>query len=177
MKIPQGDCCWRLHPPPKKKKEKTTGEPECVYTPLFEREISPRPVVRPIIFEPPSIRGNLRTAPEAPHHTLCRWPHLLWIQGSLGPRVAARETPKFRGFARFMSHWDHITSTNRWITTMLSPYINRKAWKMPPREIGLSIINPHVREVFSRNCFAILCSPLCFCNLLFFAFEFQSTVN
>ena len=38
--------------------------------------------------------------PEAPHHTLCRWPHLLWIQGSLGPRVAARETPQPPGFLR-----------------------------------------------------------------------------
>ena len=32
-----------------------------------------------------------------PHHTLRRWPHLLWIQGSLGPRVAGGKPPNPQG--------------------------------------------------------------------------------
>ena len=53
---------------------------------------------KPIIFGPRFDSWSQIESPlRCPHHTLRRWPHLLWIQGSLGPRVAGGKPPNPQG--------------------------------------------------------------------------------
>ena len=83
---------------PPKKNQQQLGNLSA-YTPLFlEPENFSKALFWPIIFGPrfDAWSKSSRT-PEVPHHTLCRWPHLLWIQGSLGSQVAATEFPPTPG--------------------------------------------------------------------------------